>query len=145
MDDLKEALKSINQLTSQIKFLEDHVISSLSDSNVKLDVVLKELVAYLNITAQNLKDVNTNIIELTAYKDIIKPIPAKIDNVENRIFEITKTLIDETNKTRQNLSKMSKYISNIFLKILSNDKDQSIEVRGFVCTAIINGYTIPTH
>jgi hypothetical protein len=108
--------QNINDLISTFRGLQQRLLQEIVNSHTETEMTLKQLVAYLNISAQNLTEVhnivnqfNTTVESLKVY---IENQNDKIDNMDNKIssipietYKIKETVSEGFNSQNQTIVK----------------------------------------
>ena len=84
--------KELEKLSYDIDKLETHLLASINEAKVGTESVLKQLAAYLNISAKNLTDVHESSIKLNSTIESVSRELEKIDKIENMILQFSKQL-----------------------------------------------------
>lgn len=120
--------KNINELVNTFRGLQQRLLQEIISSHAETEMTLKQLVAYLNVSAQNLTEVHNIVSQFNATVETLKFIAEnnnkKIDTLEDKIDELP----EEAYKLKELMSSnyaeqtqtIAKYLSqtNAYLKQL---------------------------
>ncbi len=119
---------NINELVNTFRGLQQRLLQEIINSHAETEMTLKQLVAYLNVSAQNLTEVHNIVSQFNATVDALKFISEnnckKIDNLEDKIDELpseaTKLKELMNDNYAEQTQKISTYLSqtNTYLKQL---------------------------
>jgi methyl-accepting chemotaxis protein len=123
----------IEELLHQSKKLEENVISSLTDSNSDVEIILKELLVYLNATSHGLSQIQSAIDALKEpmYKiDIINSDVSKIkDSTLDYPREFQKVIDEQSKETAQQLKEIIEPLRGFTIKLSEYVKSMAAAVR----------------
>lgn len=116
----KNFLERFNDITSS---LEDHIVAALTDSSADLEVILKELLIYLNAASQNLGKIQERVDHFYYSIEPLKSIPEKVNDLEKELIVLPQSIRSVLNE--QSLAVSSEISSlrsglQVFTKSLSS-------------------------
>lgn len=91
----------IEELLQQSKKLEENVIASLADSNSDVEIILKELLVYLNATSHGLGQIHSIV-------ESIKEPMFKIDTIASTVLETKNTILDYPREFQKAIDEQSR-------------------------------------
>lgn len=126
----------IQELIQQSKNLENHVISSLGTATSDVEIILKELLVYLNSTSQGLIQIQSQIDEIKEPIKDINSILEKSESIDKNIKEMPedfkKMISDKQIETNDSIKKILDPVRSVlnkmiqYIKLMSSAiKDQS--------------------
>jgi hypothetical protein len=79
---------TLETVAESIEKLEDSIISDVTELKTSTEMILKELTGYLNISSQNLTDVQTTTIKIDTTLASFKDYLLKLDFIEKKFIEL---------------------------------------------------------
>ena len=126
--------KNINELVNTFRGLQQRLLQEIISSHAETEMTLKQLVAYLNVSAQNLTEVHNIVSQFNATVETLKFIAEnnnkKLDNLENKIDELPEEAYKLKELMNSNYAEqtqtIAKYLSqtNAYLKQLYSTVNQ---------------------
>lgn len=114
----KDFESALNDFLESARSLENNIISTVSDSNSDVEMVLRELLVYLNSTSKFLEDIQSKIEEFNTQTIELSKIPDKVDKIPNNIVSATEA------QTKQIYSALKK-INDVNYKVITQTKTYS--------------------
>lgn len=138
MSDLDNTLKDFLRST---RSMESNIVTIISDSNRDIELILKELLIYLDSTAKNLEKIQGSISDFTErYKEenSAKLIANDISNIQTNIIEqveilsnkIVKLEAENTKKILQFIRRVGVANQNMLKQLVSASAKITIGVQG---------------
>ena len=121
---MEKIIENLNDLSENIKSLEDNLISEMSASRVDTELVLRQLAGYLNITAQNITEMAIDVKNFEVTINSFKPEVTKINDLENKIIEFPR----EVDKIKEATQKFYDNIAICIRKISTSYNFQSNKI-----------------
>lgn len=139
MPNEKDFESAMNDFLESARSLENNIISTVSDSNSDVEMVLRELLVYLNSTSKFLEDIqskienfNTQTIELSRIPDKVDKMPSSMVKVAEeqtkQIFSALKKINDVNYKVINQTKTYSKYIYDM----IKEEKQKSSKRDGVI-------------
>jgi len=117
---------NLNELMTAFRSLQQRLLQEVVNSHAETEMTLKQLVAYLSISAQNLTEVHSIVIQFNATVDALKSqvesqgkkiddIEDKVSQLPNETYKLKEIITNSFNSQNQNIGK---YLSatNEYLK-----------------------------
>lgn len=129
----KQELELLQKISSDVRNLETHLISSINEAKVGTESVLKQLAVYLNISAKNLTEVHESSVRLNTTIDTLRNELEKIDRIESEILQLPREILETRQyikdgvsvfdaKTQQTLTNIINYLKKLGAAANSNMK-----------------------
>lgn len=116
---------AVNDFLESARSLENNIISTVSDANSDVEMVLRELLVYLNSTSKFLEDIQKKIEDFNTQTTELARIPNKVDEIPNVISDAT------DKQTKQIYSALRK-INEVNSKVLSQTRSYTKHVYDMV-------------
>lgn len=81
----KDFESAVNDFLESARSLENNIISTVSDANSDVEMVLRELLVYLNSTSRFLEDIQKKIEDFNTQTAELSRVPDKVDEIPNNI------------------------------------------------------------
>lgn len=128
MDNIEGLEKILNDFLEQTRTIENNILSTMSDTNSDIEMVLRELLVYLNSTSKFLEEIQVKIDEFNAATNELGKIPDKVDTIRSDNSELidkqTKRIFDALKKVNETNYKILQttfsYSKKIYQEILAN-------------------------
>ena len=120
--DLDEYIESLNSIGSNLKLLESSMVKAVVESYKKSEDVLKDLTAFLHASATELRQLNSQMSQITNISNIFNSTVIKLDNIENKISEIPGYIAEYNDKSIVNIENQFKKNNDILLKLFGGVK-----------------------
>jgi len=138
MSDSREIQEIFDDFLESVKALETNIVSTVSDTNTDIEMVLRELLVYLNSTSNFLEEiqkeidsVNTSSAKMAELPGEVRALTKEIDSfVEkqtNKIIEIIKKVYGANNKALNSIGSYTKKV-NTEVEAANNKIDQQLEL-----------------
>lgn len=122
MSENQEIQEIFDDFLESIKSLETNIVATVSDTNTDIEMVLRELLVYLNSTSNFLEEIQKEVDVINKSSEKISDVPVEIRNlakdinlfIENqtkKIIEILKKVYATNTKTLNSIGVYSKKIS----------------------------------
>lgn len=136
MSNGKDFESALNDFLESARSLENNIISTVSDANSDVEMVLRELLVYLNSTSKFLEEIqekidnfNTQTAELSRIPSKVDEIPAKIDGAVDKqtkqLYSVLRKINDANYKVLTQTHAYTKHVYNMIKE--DREKDASRE------------------
>src|SRR6056297_807555 len=85
MSNGKDFESALNDFLESARSLENNIISTVSDANSDVEMVLRELLVYLNSTSKFLEEIQEKIEDFNTQTTELSRIPSKVDEIPVKI------------------------------------------------------------
>jgi len=140
MSNGKDFESTLNDFLESARSLENNIISTVSDANSDVEMVLRELLVYLNSTSKFLEEIqerieyfNTQTAELSRIPSKIDEIPEKIngavDKQTKQLYSVLKKINDANYKVLTQTHSYAKHVYNMIKedRIKTEEREEKID------------------
>lgn len=128
MENSEQNKKEIDELMSAFRSLQQRLLQEVVNSHAETEMTLKQLVAYLNVSAQNLTEVRNIVSQFNTTIEVLKSqvsnqsekiddIEDKVNNMPTEIYKLKDAIQSNYNVQNQTISKYLVQLNDCLKKI----------------------------